>query len=57
MSEDELLSNKALSRGKITETEEGAYKIDFIDTDGKQHHYIENKKGTLGVLSDNLLYM
>lgn len=57
MSEDELLSNKALSRGKITETEEGAYKIDFIDTDGKAHHYVENKKGTLGVLSDNLLYM
>ena len=57
MSENELLSNKALSRGKITETEEGIYKIDFVDTEGKQHHFVENKKGTLDVLSNNLLYM
>ena len=57
MSEDELLSHKALSRGKITKTKEGLYNIDFVDTEGKKHHFVENKEGTLKVLRDNLLYM
>ncbi len=57
MSEEELISNRVLSRGQIKETENGEYNITFTDNDGKSHDYTETKESALTVLRDNLLYI
>ncbi len=57
MKEDELVTNRVLSRGRIKETGDGKYNIKFIDNDGVGHSYTASKKGALTVLRDNLLYM
>lgn len=59
MSEKELLSNRALSRGTIKPSEEhkGRYELSFKDIHGKEQRFLANKKGCLKLLEENMLYM
>lgn len=59
MSEKELLSNRALSRGTIKPSAEqkGKYEVAFQDRDGENHKFLANKKGCLKLLEENMLYM
>ena len=59
MSEKELLSNRALSRGTLKPSEEhkGKYEVHFQDKYGKEQRFLANKKGCLKLLEENLLYM
>lgn len=59
LSEDELLSSKWLSRGKITENKEGKfpYHIEFEDCHGDIKKYNASKKGCLDILERNALYI
>ena len=60
MTEEELISNKVLSRGTIKKapTEDGKkYFLNFIDKDGEERNFLVTEKGCLKVLEENLLYM
>lgn len=59
LSEDELLSTKWLSRGKITENKEGKfpYHVEFEDYNGDIKKYNVSKKGCLDILERNSLYI
>ncbi len=59
ISEEELVSNKALSKGSIkpSDSQEGKYELTFIDKDGETRKFIANKKGCLKLMDENLLYL
>lgn len=58
MSEIELLSNKALTRGTIKQTgEDGIYRFRLIDKNGDIQKFSMNKQDALEYLHNNLLYM
>lgn len=60
MSEEELISNKTLSRGTIKKapTQDGKkYFLNFVDKDGNERDFLATEKGCLKLLEENLLYM
>ena len=59
ISEEELVSNRALSKGSIkpSDTQEGKYELSFIDKNGESRKFIANKKGCLKLMEENLLYL
>lgn len=59
VSEEELVSNRALSKGSIkpSDTQEGKYELSFIDKNGESRKFIANKKGCLKLMEENLLYL
>lgn len=59
MSEEELITNKTLSRGTVKEIEgeEGKYIVNFVDIDGEERTFKATEKGCLELLEANLLYM
>ena len=59
VSEEELLSNRALARGTIKPSTEatGKYELCFEDKNGEKHKFIANKKGCLKLMEENLLYL
>ena len=60
MSEEELISNKSLSRGSIKKapTEDGKkYFLNFVDKNGEERNFLATEKGCLKLLEENLLYM
>ncbi len=59
VSEEELLSNRALASGTIKPSSElsGRYELCFVDKDGEKHKFIANKKGCLKLMEENLLYL
>ena len=58
MTENELLSNKTLCRGKIKPTnEKGKYLISFKDMNDVKKLFVATEKGCLKLLEENMLYM
>ena len=59
VSEEELLSNRALASGTIKPStkEAGKYELCFTDKNDEEHKFIANKKGCLKLMEENFLYL
>lgn len=57
MSEEKLLKTRTLSKGLIREIGPDKYRLVFIDVNGKKKEVEADKKTSLKILKENLLYM
>ncbi len=56
MTEEELLNNKSLCRGKLKK-DGNKYVLSFTDLNGKNRIFMTDKAGCIRALKDNLLYI